>query len=190
MPRPLAFDPTEALAKATNVFWRQGYEATSLDDLTKAMGINRPSLYNTFGDKCSLYLAALRNYRERNGGLLEEMLERAESVRASLRSVFTLMATTEAAERGCMVVNAAIELAPVLPEVQQLVGEAARVNERVFAEAIRRGQTSGEIDGDKDPEALAKLLYNGMVALRVRARGGAGEEELLENAELTLSLLD
>ena len=190
MPRPLAFNPSDALERATEVFWRQGFEATSLDDLTLAMGINRPSLYNTFGDKRSLYLQSLKHYRERHGAAMVRELSGAESVRAGFQRVFTAMAQAERACWGCLVVNAATELASELQEVRDFVNSAATENERAFAESIRSGQERGEVSAAKNPEALAKLLYNGMIAIRVRARGGAPEAELLENVELTLSLLD
>ena len=91
---------------------------------------------------------------------------------------------------AALVVNAATELAFEREEVRDFVAVAASENEKTFAEAVRCGQDRGEISQDKDPEKLAKLLYNGMLAIRVRARGGASEEGLQENVELTLSLLD
>lgn len=189
MPRPLAFDPAEALERATDVFWKQGFEATSLDDLTAAMRINRPSLYNRFGDKHSLYMQALKHYAERHGRAVMQGLEQSKTVRAGFEQLFEAVTCTESACWGCLLVNAATERAQAHPDVQRFVNLAAEENERVFAEALRSGQRRGEINRSKDPEALAKLLYNGVLALRVRARSGASQEALRENAALILKLL-
>lgn len=190
MPRPLAFDPAEALDRATEVFWRQGFEATSLDDLTKAMGINRPSLYNSFGDKQNLYMQSLAHYRERHGAAMAQSLSGAKTVRSGFRQMFEAMVQGDRACWGCLVVNAATELGQDSSNVQDFVSAAIENTEHLFAEAVRLGQERGEITADKDPEALAKRLYNGMLALRVRARSGASTEELQKNVELTLGLLE
>jgi len=190
VPRPLAFNPDDALERAVELFWQHGFEATSLDDLTKAMGINRPSLYNTFGDKRTLYLQALQHYRNRHGAAMVQGLQTSDGVRVGLRRLFEAMVYTERACWGCLVVNATTELAHERKEVRDFVTQAASENEKTFAEAVRTGQERGEISQDKDPEKLAKLLYNGMLAIRVRARGGASEAELQENVDLTLSLID
>ena len=190
MPRPLAFDPEQALQRATEVFWRQGYEATSLDDLTEAMGINRPSLYNSFGDKRSLYKQALLHYFERNSAAVKLELERSKDVRSSLRRVFGAMVSAKDARWGCLVVNAVTELGEAYEDIREFACKSARENEQMFASAVRLGQERGEIDKEKNAEVLGKLLYNGMVALRVRARGGASRKELQENVDITLALLD
>lgn len=190
MPRPLAFDPAEALEQATRVFWRQGYEATSLGDLTEAMGINRPSLYNHFGDKRALYMQALLTYFERNSKATRLELETSQDVRLTLRRIFESMVSDKNARWGCLVVNAATELGEEHQDIRDFACQSAQENEQMFAQVIRLGQERGEISQDKNAEALGKLLYNGMVAIRVRARSGASDEVLQENVELTLALLD
>src|ERR1051326_3516607 len=88
MARHKEFDREEALQKAMEVFWERGYEATSIQDLVEQMGINRQSLYDTFGDKHALYLAALDHYREVEGGKMFKLLERQGSVKKTLRKLF------------------------------------------------------------------------------------------------------
>src|SRR5256714_15658440 len=104
MARPKEFDRDEALQKAMEVFWSRGYEAASINDLVKHMGINRQSLYDTFGDKHALYLQALDRYREVEGRKMFELLEQPGSVKKSLRQLFegtVEKALCDEQRRGC-----------------------------------------------------------------------------------------
>ena len=115
MARPRNFDEQDVLRKAINLFWRQGYKATSMEDLVQGLGISRASLYDTFGDKHQLYLRALGEYDKESNEVATTLLgiERPapEAVRALLESA---MASSTGADRqwGCFMVNSLIELAP------------------------------------------------------------------------------
>lgn len=189
MARPLEFDRNEALERAMTVFWRQGYTATTLDDLTAAMKIKRQSLYNSFGDKRSLYLESLRYYRTlQQRGLLACLDQPA--VKEGFKTLFALIVTEAVSDpdcKGCMVVNAMTELAAADPVVGDITGNAERENEAIFAEAVRRGQARGEIAPNKDPEALAAFLYNAVIGLRVRKPDKTNLERVVK---LTLAALD
>jgi len=114
MARHKEFDRDEALHKAMEVFWSRGYEAASVGDLVKHMGVSRQSLYDTFGDKHSLYLQALDRYREVEGRKMFELLEAPGSVKRSLRRLFEGVVECSLAggeRRGCFVGNATSELA-------------------------------------------------------------------------------
>src|ERR1700749_792118 len=114
MARHKEFARDEALHRAMEVFWSRGYEAASVGDLVKHMGINRQSLYDTFGDKHSLYLQALDRYREVEGGKLFELLESSGSVRGALRRLFEGVVECSLGggeRRGCFVGNAMSEMA-------------------------------------------------------------------------------
>ncbi len=192
MARPLEFDRQKALEDAMTVFWRQGYEKASLDDLTAAMNIKRQSLYNSFGDKHSLYLEALKHYRALQGEGLLACLNQP-SVREGFEKLFSLIVTeavTDPECKGCMVVNAMTELAAIDPAVSEITYNAERENEAVFAEVVRLGQANGEISLDKDPEALAAFLYNAVIGLRVRARTTPDKTNLKRVVNLTLAALD
>src|ERR671916_2831660 len=113
MARHKEFDRDEALQRAMEVFWSRGYEAASVGELVKHMGINRQSLYDTFGDKHSLYLQALDRYREVEGQKMYGVLERPGSVKRALRELFEGVvenALGESGRRGCLVGNAMSEL--------------------------------------------------------------------------------
>src|SRR5713226_9548064 len=127
MARPKAFDRTEMLDKAMELFWCRGYEATSIHDLLEYLGINRQSLYDTFGDKHTLFLEALQRYEKRGKASMVATLEGVGSGKEAIERVFrnTIQSYAQARPRcGCFVVNSTIELAPHDPEVAQCVTES------------------------------------------------------------------
>ncbi len=193
MARPRTFEHEDVLNKAMEVFWAQGYEATSVDDLVKATGLVRQSIYNTFGNKHDFYLEALRHYQEFLGARMLGALKHAPNVREGFRRLFNQIvedAVSDTTRRGCMMVNAATELASRDPTVCKVTAEAEAAKERFFAELIRDAQARGEVDSSKDPDALAKFLYNTVLGLRVRATRKPTREELTPIVEASLSLLD
>ena len=193
MGRPPTFEREDALNKAMQVFWTQGYEATSVDDLVEATGPVRQSIYNTFGNKHNFYLETLEHYQEFLGARMLGALKHAPSVKESFRQLFELViedAVSDTTRRGCMMVNAATELASRDSAVCKLTAEAEVARERFFAELIRTAQARGEVSGSKDPDALAKFLYNTVLGLRVRATQGPTRAELEPIVEASLSLLD
>ena len=142
--RPRAYDPATALAQATAVFWDQGYAETSLDDLSRAMGMNRPSLYGAFGDKKSLYLAALAQYREAGRALIEQALGRTETLRAALQRFYAaaidLYLTGEEGARGCLLIGTATTEAVLDPETKGPFGTYAEwcsIDQDIIADAWR-----------------------------------------------------
>ncbi|MEM7737402.1 MAG: TetR/AcrR family transcriptional regulator [Deinococcota bacterium] len=187
--RPLKFDPQVALENAMNVFWRQGYEATSLDDLTEAMGINRPSLYNTFGSKHDLYLAALKRYRELYSHQMIAALEAQSGLREALSGAFTAIIRSETGS-GCMMVNTITETLPHDDSVAAFIQAADAETETAFAIAIARAQDRGEIDTDKNPDLLARYLNMVLQGLRVRSKSGCCSGELEHLLPIILSVLD
>ena len=192
MARPRKFDRDEALDKAMLVFWQKGYEATFLDDLTQAMGINRPSLYNAFGDKHALYMEALERYRALYGGKMLRALESAPTLKAGFERIFVnfIEEATERCCRGCMIVNSTVEGCVISEEVAAFVAETDRASKRAFAAAIESAQQEGELSSKEDPEALATYLYSAIQGLQVRAKAGEDRESLEAIARLALSVLD
>lgn len=191
MARPRKFDRSEALDKAMLVFWQKGYEATFLDDLTEAMGINRPSLYNAFGDKHTLYMEALGRYRELYSGKMLGALERADTVKAGFEQIFAdlIAESTERCCRGCMIVNSTVEAWAINEPLAAFVGETDAASKRAFAAVLKDAQLKGELSSDKDPEALATYLYSAIQGLQVRAKAGDDRESLEAIADLALSVL-
>ena len=193
MPRPRTFESKDVLNKAMEVFWARGYEATSVEDLVNATGLVRQSMYNTFGNKHDFYIAALEHYQELLGARMLYALEQAPGVKEGFRRLFNQIvddAVSDTTRRGCMMVNAATELASRDAAVLELTSKAEADKERVFAELIRQAQARGEIAREKNPEALAKFLYNTVLGLRVRATRKPTRAELEPIVEASLSLLD
>lgn len=188
MPRPLEFDRTEVLEKAMMVFWEQGFEATSLDDLTAAMNIKRPSLYNSFGDKQSLYLEALKHYQSLSSVRLLSTFDRAPSVMEGFKQMFHDIAYAGDACMGCMVVSAGSELASSNEKVAHLVRSAELRTESVFQELIEKAQANQELDASVNAASTAAILYNTMIGLRSQARSGAAGDKLERIALSVLSM--
>jgi len=192
MARAKSFDPDTALRKAMQLFWRQGYEATSVDDLVQAMGINRASLYGTYGDKRSLFLQALDRYIESVLTPRLDALESASSPLEGLRGLFTELAAFAAGDpqrRGCLVVSAACELGSRDAEVAARLRAHYEAMEVLLARVIARAQDEGEVALDRDPRALAEGLSALIDGLRVRYKLGAEGPALGRISDLALAML-
>jgi TetR/AcrR family transcriptional regulator, transcriptional repressor for nem operon len=193
MARTKSFDPDTALRKAMQLFWRQGYEATSVDDLVHAMGINRASLYGTFGDKKSLFLKALERYIETVLAPRLDALEAARSPLDGLRGLFaelTAFAAGDPQRRGCLLVNTSCELASRDAEVAARLRAHGVMMEDRLARVIARAQDEGEVALDRDPRALAQGLAALIDGLRVRSKLGAEGASLDRISVLALAILD
>ena len=192
MARPKEFDPGEATKEAMEAFWQHGYHATSVNNLLAEMKLNRGSLYGTFGDKKSLFLATLKEYEKQGREILREHLERQGPARASLKQWLcdvSQSCTGEAGRRGCLGLKAAMELAPHDPDIAAWMKQVTREREMMLAKAIRRGQNEGEIDADLDARATARFLISSLAGLRVLGTASPSEREVREVIELVLRVL-
>jgi TetR/AcrR family transcriptional regulator, transcriptional repressor for nem operon len=193
MARHKEFDREEALQKAMEVFWSHGYEASSIQDLVKHMGINRQSLYDTFGDKHALYLQALDRYRQVEGSKLIQLLERPGSVKRSLRQLFGEVierALCDQQRRGCFMGNATTELAGRCKETASRTGSNLAATEEAFYRALLRGRKEGEIKAVRDPRAVARFLYSSLQGLVLMAKATRDRTTLEDVVKVTLSVLD
>ena len=172
MARPREFDETAVLEAAMNCFWAQGFEQTSVRDLAEQMGITGASLYNAFGDKRSLYRQAFVHYlaqtvRDRVARL--EKLPPARAIRMFFDEIIERSVDDEQ-RRGCMLVNAALELAPYDSEFRKLIAEEMAFIEAFFRRCIDAGQEDGSIADSRPADEFAKLLLSVLLGLRVLAR--------------------
>ncbi|MEH1164038.1 TetR/AcrR family transcriptional regulator [Micromonospora sp. CPCC 205539] len=190
MARHKEFDPDVALDRAMGLFWEQGYEKTSMQDLVERMGVHKRSMYDTFGDKHSLYLKALNRYAETVQRGLREDAEAEESPREALRRLFrSSIAGIGETPKGCLAVNCATEMASRDPEVAGWVERNFDEWYRVLVDLVRRGQRAGEVSPQADPGLLAGSLFNAWVGLRVQVRAGASRERLEEMVDGMLVML-
>ncbi|MFD2613426.1 TetR/AcrR family transcriptional regulator [Paenibacillus gansuensis] len=190
MPRTKEFDVNEVLLKAMQLFWEQGYEKTSINDLVEHLGIHRRSLYDTFGDKHQLFLQAVEAYKNFLEGQFERGIADAGSSKQALRFLFDFMIEGyENKPPGCLFVNMAVELALRDQEADAHAGESFEELERLLAELIRKGQESGEFSNSLGTEELAENLHTTMIGLRVLARTSADRSKLHRIADTALLLL-
>jgi len=188
--RPRAFDRDAALAKATRLFWEKGYEATSISDLTEALGIGAPSLYAAFGSKEALYTEALDHYCESNAGLVWGRFFSAGTAREAVQSFLmdsaaVLTGSVVDIPRGCMVT-----LSSVGSEGHSELGALVQKNRALTLERLmtRLGQAvaDGEISRTTDLQALARFVQTVQSGMSILARDGASAAELTKVAELAM----
>ncbi|MGC1305451.1 MAG: TetR/AcrR family transcriptional regulator [Caulobacteraceae bacterium] len=182
MGRPREFDEAAALEAATQRFWRYGYEATSVRDLSEATGLTLASLYNAFGDKRSLYRRVLERYGEGAMGGFAQLQALDATPRERITAFLDLMVADSLADpdhKGCLIVNSALELSPHDPEFREVVAEVLTHIEAFFHRCVREGQAQGSISAAQPPEDLARTLLSVLLGLRVLARSRP-ERELLE----------
>lgn len=191
MARPKSFDRDVALRRAMELFWAQGYEATSTDDLLAAMGIGRQSMYDTFGDKHRLYLAALRLYRDEQRGSLEQSLSTGGGGLASVAATLEWISTADDPDRprGCMLVNATTERAGCDSDVRDIVSANVSGCELLFEHAVRSAVAAAELPRGVDPRAAAQFLMSTVQGMRVSAKAGVPPEALRAVARFAVAAL-
>jgi TetR/AcrR family transcriptional repressor of nem operon len=189
MARPKEFDPERALTKAMNLFWRQGYENTSLEALMKEMGIARQSLYDTFGDKRALYLKALAHYRDQTTGQMHKMLNEIPSVRDGFAKLLYGMAaeTREQHERGCLLLSANLQRDPKDAIVRDFLRDNQARVEAIFLQALARAQKQKELSPKQDPAALARFFVVTIQGMRSMARLKSDRKALKQVAQIALA---
>jgi TetR/AcrR family transcriptional repressor of nem operon len=174
------------------VFWRKGYEATSLSDLLEVTGLSKSSLYGAFGGKHELFLAAFDAYREDRARDMNRLLKQ-RSAREAIETFFRVIvsdARDPSRGSGCMSINQAVELAPHDPDVRRRVEEDFQRIEDAFTAAIERGQAEGAVARHRAPRDLARLLVLAFPGLQVMVRAGTDPARIEGSLSQLLSLLD
>ncbi|MBU3213639.1 TetR/AcrR family transcriptional regulator [Clostridium estertheticum] len=191
MGRSREFDENVVLQKAMELFWEQGYEKTSLSDLVEHMGIHRRSLYDTFGDKHTLFLRTIDCYEELIKNEVQVRILHAETAKQAIQFVFDFMIEGyEDRPWGCLIVNSATEMALRDKEVEEKTEEAFMQTEHLLADIVRKGQQSGEFSCDYDAEVLSEILQNTLLGIRVLLRTSASKEKLHRIENFFLDLLN
>mgnify|MGYP001328507648 CR=1 FL=1 len=193
MARPREFSETKVLEQAMEVFWTKGYEATSLVDLIRAMGISKSSFYEAFGSKHELFIDAIESYIETRVGFVVNLLDRELSGKRAIENIFRIileMETSEAGGRGCLLCNCAVEISRRDPEAAALVAGGMRRLEDAYFRAVERGQAAGEIRADRDARALARFLVSSENGMMVMAKANPDREGISDIARISLSVLE
>lgn len=191
MARPKEFDEGVALRKAMELFWEQGYGATSMDNLVEHVGIGRASLYATFGSKRDLFLRALDAYIQERVTRLTEVLSQPGPVLPAITTVLRMFMSraTNLDQPGCMVVNTASELATRDAQAARQVQRSWMALESTLASALARAKAQGEISPDRDSHALASFLLVFIQGILVVGKGDPDAERLRVATEQALSVL-
>jgi TetR/AcrR family transcriptional repressor of nem operon len=192
MARTKKFDPDVALKIAVEVFWRLGYEHTSLETLMREMGISKQSLYDTFGDKRSIYFRAMGHYRETTNAALRDLFATGPSVKSGFAKLFQSIIDESKAhhERGCLLLNANLASAIDDTEVKRFLRENQRDVEAIFRAAFVQAKKHGELGPAKDPVTLSKFFVATIQGMRALARLNHDRQELARIASVALAALE
>jgi TetR/AcrR family transcriptional regulator, copper-responsive repressor len=180
--RPRAYEPDVALGKALDLFRKDGLAATSLDDLSAATGMNRPSLYGAFGDKRELYIKSYQRYRTDARAAMIGIFKGEIPIRERLKRIFAaaldIYLSGEFGPRGCFTVMTAASEAVADPEIRAMVLDGFSELDKAFASCFRRAKEKGELPSSADPTVLAQLSSATIHTIAIRARAGVPRKEL------------
>lgn len=180
--RPRAYQPEVALAKALDLFRKDGFAATSLDDLSAATGMNRPSLYGAFGDKRELYIKSYQRYREDARAAMQDIFRNEQPIRQRLGRIYAIALdiylSGEAGPRGCFTVMTAASEAVADPDIRAMVLESLAELDKAFAACFRLAKEKGELPEGVDPTVLAQLASATIHTIAIRARARVPRKEL------------
>jgi AcrR family transcriptional regulator len=180
--RPRAYQPEIALGRALDLFRKDGFAATSLDDLSAATGMNRPSLYGAFGDKRELYIKSYARYRADARAAMLKIFSDELPIRRRLQRIYAvaldIYLSGEAGPRGCFTVMTAASEAMADPEIRAMVLEGFSELDKAFAACFRRARDKGELAVSADPVVLAQLASATIHTIAIRARAGVPRKEL------------
>lgn len=191
--RPIEFNPDEALDTAMQLFWRKGYESTSLLDLITTMDLSKSSFYQAFKSKHQLFQRCILHYQKMLSGKMTAHLEGVPSRKMSIISLFYNKADETSginARMGCFTMNTASEFAQTDPEISALISQSIESFVDVFEIAIKQAQQQGEISKDKDPRSTAAYLVSSMSGLNTMIKSGADRESIKRIVAIILSVLD
>ncbi|MGC5772618.1 TetR/AcrR family transcriptional regulator [Paenibacillus pabuli] len=190
MARSKEFEDNEVLEKAMKLFWEQGYEKTSISDLVEHMGIHRRSLYDTFGDKHTLFLKALDRFHDKLCDGLVGEVKRSKTATEALQLIFSsVIRSVDDSPSGCLMVNSAVELAMRDTEVDIKTTDLFSLSEQLFKDIIQWGQQSGEFSAEYSAEDQAEHLHAVYVGIRVMRRTSIRKEKLQHMADVSIKLL-
>jgi TetR/AcrR family transcriptional repressor of nem operon len=192
MARTKRFDEEEVLNNAMLFFWHKGYNGTSPQEILDELGLSRSSLYDTYGDKKSLFISALKRYRNTVTAQVIQSLETSQNIPETLKMLFQQAkheCFTGEDKRGCFMVNSKVELAPHDEEIAAIVKENREALENAFTAAIKRGQEMGQLSNDNPPRSLARFIMNNLWGLTVHSKSGADKKVFDDIIRITMSVI-
>lgn len=193
MARTKEFNEDKALDKAIEIFWHKGYNGTSAQDLVTYLGLSRSSLYDTFGDKHKLFIESLKRYQKQSQEQIVHRFEISKNIKETLHDIFK-QAVIESLEdritKGCFMVNSSVELAMHNQDIAEIVKNNSKVMEKIFTDAVQKGQDLGQISSKIEARVLARFIFNNYSGIRVLARTGEKDKQVYDDiVKAMLSLL-
>ncbi len=193
MPRTKQFNEQEVLKKAVELFWEKGFHATSIQDLVSHLGINRASLYDTFGGKEELFKKSFQEYRDSSGSMVKRLLTGEASIKAGFEKLFDFAiqeAVSDKARKGCFVVNTTTELIPGDEAIHNVLSENLENVAELFTSVVQSGIDSGEIKSSKNAKAIGLMLFTFYNGFRVVSKIDSDPKKLQSTVATALSVLD
>ena len=188
--RPRKFDEEKALDTALRLFWRHGYEGTSISTLAQAMGLTVPSVYNAFGNKESLFMKTVDHYEHYSAGLYKEAFAKTsarEVARGILMGEVDLV-SGEGTPKGCLMIQGALATGPESEAVQQAMARFRRQAEADVAGRFEQFQEAGQLPSGWNANALAGYVITVATGMAVQAKSGASRQELIDVADMALKV--
>ncbi|VAW93201.1 hypothetical protein MNBD_GAMMA23-495 [hydrothermal vent metagenome] len=190
--REKQFDQGVALNNALNIFWAKGFEATSMQELVDAMGVNRASMYQTYGNKSELFNAAIDQYISHSLDYIKDMLEASGSPLANLKQLFIQLVEQSLATNmsGCFIGNTAAELGPHDSVVAAKVRYFWEQFEALFSTALQRAIEHGELPRKANTQKLAALINSTLQGLIIKTKANIDKDKLRDDIDLLFSLIN
>ncbi|VEA66027.1 Bacterial regulatory proteins, tetR family [Serratia plymuthica] len=191
--RPREFDREQALLKARDLFWRQGYEGTSMSDLVAELGIASARIYKAFGSKELLFREAIASYESHEGGFAERAFSEETGVRAAIQRLLedaVALYSRSDLPQGCMVVSSAAGVSAENSGIKTWLAEHRLLRTQGIIEQLQLAVKNGELPADTDADSLGDYFAVFLHGLSIQARDGVTKERLLAAVNVALSVLD
>ncbi len=182
MGRPKEFEENEVLEKAMNLFWKNGYNATSMQMLVTGLGINRASIYDTFGGKREIFDKAFTQYREQNMKRVRAYINEQDSPLQAMKDLLIMSIEGQYADpdkKSCFIVNTTTELSSTESEIREVLSQNKAEMIEIFSEALKNSEEMGEIKKGQDLKSLASMIYTLFSGLQIVGKLSSNKEELI-----------
>ncbi len=193
MPKTKQFDEAAVLNKARDVFWKKGYNGTSIDELVEATGLSRSSIYDSFGDKHGLYIKALKHYQEEALAYILKDIPAKLSPKKKIARIFRNnieQSLSDRQRKGCFILNSTTELANVDNSLNSFVNAHLETMEDILYTLVKEGQAEGDISKKFSAKAIARNLFSSLNGLKLIGQTRPDKQVLEDIAKVALSVLD
>ncbi|KIO78021.1 hypothetical protein TH53_06220 [Pedobacter lusitanus] len=190
MARNKAFDIDHKLTVARDLFWEKGYHATSINDLVDTLGLNRSSIYDTYGSKHELFLSSLTNYAQLKISEYQTAGKGADSAFSALTNIIrSVVEHTLKDDRNCLIVKSTFEVAGKNDDIRAIIVKHGKVLQEIFASLIRKAQQNGEIGTSKDPEVMAAFILSSFSGFWQQYILSGSREQVDKSVEFLISVI-